>query len=152
LIIVGAVHLASPLTRIAQVVGFDVILVDPREAFASRERFPQVTQLIRKWPDEALREIALDNSAYIVVLTHDPKLDDPALMVALQSDARYVGALGSRRTNQKRMDRLRAAGLQHDQLSRLHAPVGLDLGGRSTEEIAVSIMAEIVREMNEGAR
>jgi xanthine dehydrogenase accessory factor len=140
------------LTKIANVVGFDVILVDPRKAFASRERFPQVTQLIRKWPDEALREIALDNSAYIVVLTHDPKLDDPALMVALQSDARYIGALGSRRTNQKRIDRLRAAGLQHDQLSRLHAPVGLDLGGRSTEEIAVSIMAEIVQEKNEGAR
>ena len=101
------------------------------------------------WPDEALQDMTLDKSTFIVVLTHDPKLDDPALSRALSSDARYIGALGSRRTNQKRMERLRRAGLSEDQLSRLHAPIGLDLGGRSSNEIAISIMAEIVQIRNE---
>ena len=107
-------------------------------------------QLVASWPDEALKNMTLGNSSYIVVLTHDPKLDDPALILALGSEASYVGALGSRRTNQKRLARLQQAGLTNDQLSRLHAPIGLDLGGRATEEIAVSIMAEIVQVRNKG--
>ena len=149
LIIIGAVHLSVPLITIANTIGFETILIDPREAFASHERFPHVDQLIQNWPDEALQEFVIDKSAYIVVLTHDPKLDDPALLSALTSDARYIGALGSRRTNQKRFERLRDAGLTEDQLSRLHAPIGLDLGGRSSNEIAISIMAEIVQVRNE---
>jgi len=149
LIIIGAVHLAVPLVTIANTIGFNTILVDPREAFSSRERFPDVDRLIQKWPDEAMNGILLDKSAYIVVLTHDPKLDDPALMCALKSDARYIGALGSQRTNQKRLKRLKAAGLSEDQLSRLHAPIGLDLGGRSPDEIAISILAEIVQIRNQ---
>jgi xanthine dehydrogenase accessory factor len=148
LIIIGAVHLSEPLITIANTLGFESILIDPREAFASRERFPHADQLVQTWPDMALQEYQLDKSAYIVVLTHDPKLDDPALITALSSDARYVGALGSKRTNQKRMDRLRSAGLNQNQLSRLHAPIGLELGGRSSTEIAISIMAEIVQVRN----
>ncbi len=149
LIIIGAVHLSEPLISISNSIGFDTILIDPREAFATKERFPEVGELLQKWPQEALNGLNLDNSAYIVVLTHDPKLDDPALLIALKSQARYVGALGSSRTNQKRMGRLRKAGLSEEQLSRLHAPIGLDLGGRSSSEIAVSIMAEIIKIRND---
>ena len=148
LIIIGAVHLSEPLITIANSIGFETILIDPREAFATRERFPHVDQLLGQWPQDALSDLVLDKSAYIVVLTHDPKLDDPALLLSLKSGARYVGALGSRRTNRKRMERLQKAGLTEDQLSRLHAPIGLDLGGRSSSEIAVSIMAEIVQVRN----
>lgn len=150
LIVVGAVHLAVPLIKIASILGFETFLVDPRQAFATRERFPNVDKLIVKWPDEALQEIGLDKSTYIVVLTHDPKLDDPALTFALSSGAGYIGALGSRRTNQKRIVRLLNAGLSETQISRLHAPIGLDLGGRSSDEIAISIMAEIVKVRNQG--
>lgn len=150
LIVVGAVHLAIPLIKMASMLGFETFLVDPRQAFATRERFPHVDKLFLKWPDEALQEIGLDNSTYVVVLTHDPKLDDPALVFALGSGAGYIGALGSRRTNQKRIDRLINAGLSETQISRLHAPIGLDLGGRSSDEIAISIMAEIVKVRNQG--
>ena len=150
LIVVGAVHLAIPLIQIASILGFETFLVDPRQAFATRERFPDVGKLILKWPDEALQEIGLDKSTYVVVLTHDPKLDDPALLFALNSGASYIGALGSRRTNQKRIDRLIKAGMTNTQISRLHAPIGLDLGGRSSDEIAISIMAEIVQVRNQG--
>ncbi len=148
LIIIGAVHLSEPLITIANSIGFETILIDPREAFATRERFPHVDHLLRQWPQDVLSDLKLDKSAYIVVLTHDPKLDDPALLLSLKSRARYVGALGSRRTNRKRMERLQKDGLTEDQLSRLHAPIGLDLGGRSSSEIAVSIMAEIVKIRN----
>ena len=148
LIIIGAVHLAEPLITMANTLGFETILIDPREAFATNERFPHVDKLIQEWPQDVLNDFSLDKSAYIVVLTHDPKLDDPALLVALESQARYVGALGSRRTNRKRMERLLKAGLSEDQISRLHAPIGLDLGGRSSSEIAVSIMAEIIKVRN----
>lgn len=151
LIVIGAVHLAVPLTEIADTIGFNTILIDPRKAFASHERFPHVAQLVQEWPDEGMKNLSLDNSAYIVVLTHDPKLDDPALMHALRSHARYVGALGSQRTNQKRIKRLKKAGLTDEELARLHAPIGMDLGGRSANEIAISIMAEIVKVKNEGA-
>jgi xanthine dehydrogenase accessory factor len=148
LIIIGAVHIAQPLITVAQTAGFDTILVDPRKAFATRERFPQVTELVQAWPQRALPKMALNSSAYLVVLTHDPKLDDPALELALKSNASYVGALGSRSTNRKRLARLREAGLTEEQISRLHAPIGLNIGGRSPGEIAVSIMAEIIQVRN----
>lgn len=145
LIIVGAVHLAEVLVQLGALVGFDTIVIDPRRAFATPERFPYATALRQSWPQEALEDMVLDHSAYVVVLTHDPKLDDPALQVALCSTARYVGALGSRRTNRLRLERLREAGLSEEDIARLHAPIGLDLGGRSPGEIAVSIMAEIIQ-------
>lgn len=149
LIIVGAVHFAEPLVVMANAVGFETIVVDPRGAFATRERFPQADVLLQEWPQHALPGMKLNHSAYVVTLTHDAKLDDPALIVALQSDARYVGALGSKRTNAKRHERLLEAGLTEEQLARLHAPVGLNLGGRSTAEIAVAIIAELVQVRNQ---
>jgi xanthine dehydrogenase accessory factor len=149
LIIVGAVHIAEPLVTMANAAGYETILVDPRSAFATRERFPHVDSLIGEWPGSALAGMKLNHSAYVVVLTHDPKLDDPALIEALQSDARYVGALGSKRTNRLRIERLREAGLTEEQIGRLHAPVGLDIGGRTPPEIAVSILAEIIKVRNE---
>lgn len=148
LIIVGAVHVAEPLIAIANIVGFDTILVDPRSAYATEERFPHAKQIVREWPHKALAGMKLNHSAYVVILTHDPKLDDPALTAVLPSGARYVGALGSRRTNRKRIERLREAGMEEVHIARLHAPIGLDLGGRSPEEIAVSIMAEIIQARN----
>lgn len=145
LVIIGAVHIAEPLVQIATLTGFDTILIDPRKAFNTPARFPDASALLRQWPQEALAQVSLDRSAYVVALTHDPKIDDPALEIALRSSARYVGALGSQRTNRLRLERLRRAGLSDEQLARLHAPVGLDLGGRSTAEIAVSIIAEIIQ-------
>lgn len=149
LIIVGAVHLSDPLITMANAVGFETILIDPREAFATRERFPHVDELICKWPQDALQSLELDSSSFVVILTHDPKVDDPALQLSLGSEAGYVGALGSRRTNKKRVERLRKAGIPETQISRLHAPVGLPLGGRSPGEIAVSVMAEIIQVKNQ---
>lgn len=148
LIIVGAVHIAEPLITMANAAGFDTILVDPRSAFASRERFPGADRLMQEWPDKALSKMKLNHSAYVVVLSHDPKLDDPALKTALRSKARYIGALGSKRTNRLRIERLREAGLTEDELGRLHAPVGLNLGGRTPPEIAVSILAEVIQVRN----
>jgi xanthine dehydrogenase accessory factor len=148
LIMVGAVDIANSLVPLARQLGFDTLIVDPRGAFATRERFPEATELIKEWPQKALPEMALDGSAYVAVLTHDPKLDDPALQVALRSEACYVGALGSKRTAEKRARRLREAGLTDEELARLHAPIGLPLGGRSPAEIAMSIMAEILQAKN----
>ena len=145
LIIVGAVHVAEVLVCMANLLGFDTIVVDPRVAFATRERFPQARQMIQQFPQHVLPGLALDASAYIAVLTHDPKLDDPTLHIALTSQARYVGAVGSQRTHTKRLERLRQAGLTDAQLARLHAPIGLPLGGRSPAEIALSIMAQITQ-------
>jgi xanthine dehydrogenase accessory factor len=136
------------LLSIAKIAGFDTIVVDPRAAFATGERCPHATQLVQEWPQSALPKLQLDHSAYVAVLTHDPKLDDPALQITLRSKASYVGALGSRRTNRERRKRLREAGLSDEQISRLHAPIGFDIGGRSPGEIAVSIMAEIVQIRN----
>ncbi len=144
LIVVGGVHVAIALVTLARTLGFETIVVDPRQAFGSAERFPHADRLVSKWPDEALREVGLTSSTAVAVLSHDPKLDDPALSVALPSPAFYVGALGSQKTQEKRRLRLREAGLSSDQLARLRAPIGLDLGGRSPEEIALSVMAEIV--------
>ena len=144
LVIVGAVHIAMALARLAKVLGFRVVVIDPRRRFATSERFPEADALLTKWPDEGLRVAGLNPSTAVAVLSHDPKLDDPALLVALRSPAGYVGALGSRRTHAQRVKRLLEAGLKEEELARLHAPIGLDLGGGSPEEIALSILAEIV--------
>ena len=142
LVIVGAVHIGQHLAGHAQSCGYDVVVVDPRPAFASEARFPGVT-LNTEWPDFALENLSLDTRSALVTLTHDPKLDDPALQVALRSPAFYVGALGSRKTQAARLKRLQAAGFEETEIARLKAPVGLDIGARSPAEIAVSIMAEI---------
>jgi xanthine dehydrogenase accessory factor len=141
--IVGAVHIAIPLVTFAKTLGFRTVVVDARGAFATPERFAHADELVMEWPDEAL-EGKLNSNSFVVLLTHDPKLDDPALKVALPSPARYVGALGSPNTHAKRLARLRGEGMPEDQLARLHAPIGLKIGGSTPEEIAVSIIAEIV--------
>ncbi|MBN1286577.1 MAG: XdhC family protein [Anaerolineae bacterium] len=145
LVVVGAVHIAEKLIAMANLLGFDTILIDPRKTFATEERFPHVQTLIQEWPQKALPRISLDRFAYVVSLTHDPKFDDPTLQIALGSDARYVGVLGSRRSHAMRLERLREAGLDEAQLARIHAPIGLPLGERSPAEIAVSILAEIIQ-------
>jgi xanthine dehydrogenase accessory factor len=144
LVIVGGVHIASALTHQAKSLGYQVYIVDPRSSFGSKERFPDVDGLISEWPDKALMELGLDRYTAVAVLSHDPKLDDPALQVALPSDAFYVGALGSRETQRKRRLRLEDSGLSEEDLSRLKGPIGLNLGGRSPAEIALSILAEVV--------
>jgi xanthine dehydrogenase accessory factor len=149
LLVVGAVHIAQALAPMAAAAGFEVVVIDPRGAFASAERFPGV-QLSDEWPDEALARLGLDAATALVALSHDPKLDDPALELALPSAAFYIGALGSRRTHEKRVGRLREAGLG-DLVGRIHSPIGLDLGGRAPAEIAVSILAEIIRVRYKGA-
>lgn len=148
LVIVGAVHIAQHLAPMAAAVGFAVTVIDPRTAFATAERFPGErfpgVALQTEWPDDALAAHGLDAATAVVTLSHDPKLDDPALRLALPSAAFYVGALGSRKTHAKRLERLRAAGLADDALARLHAPVGLPIGARSPAEIAVSALAQII--------
>ena len=141
--IVGAVHIAIPLVTFAKTLGFRIVVVDARGAFATPERFAHADELIMAWPDEAL-EGKLNSNSFVVLLTHDPKLDDPALKIALPSPARYVGALGSPRTHAKRLARLREDGMPEEQLARLHAPIGLSIGANTPEEIAVSIIAEVV--------
>jgi xanthine dehydrogenase accessory factor len=150
LLIVGAVHIAQALAVMATQAGFEVVVIDPRGAFASAERFPGV-QLSDEWPDEALARLGLDAATALVALSHDPKLDDPALELALPSELFYIGALGSRRTHEKRLERLRAAGLG-DLVGRIHSPIGLDLGGRAPAEIAVSILAEVIQVRYQGGR
>ena len=141
--IVGAVHIAIPLVTFAKTLGFRAVVVDARGAFATPERFAHADELIMAWPDEAL-EGKLNSNSFVVLLTHDPKLDDPALKIALPSPARYVGALGSPTTHAKRLVRLREDGVPEQQLAHLHAPIGLKLGASTPEEIAVSIIAEVV--------
>lgn len=150
LVVVGAVHIAAPLARMAATAGIDVYVVDPRAAFASTERFPEV-RLVRSWPGEALEELRPDHRTAVVTLTHDAKLDDPALTGALATQAFYVGALGSRRTHAKRLARLRDQGVAEEDIARIHAPVGLDIGARTPPEIAVSILAELVAHLREPA-
>jgi xanthine dehydrogenase accessory factor len=144
LVIVGAVHIAQPLVAMARCCGYLPIVVDPRSAFASVDRFPETT-LIDDWPDAGLRALKPDLRTAVVTLSHDPKLDDPALVAALESDAFYIGSLGSTRTHAKRVTRLRDAGFTDKQIARIHGPVGLDLGGRHPAEIAVSIMAQVTQ-------
>jgi len=145
LVIIGAVHISMALAKIARITGYEVEIIDPRRAFASIERFPDV-KLRAQWPEEALKEIHICPKTAVVVLTHDPKIDDPALIEALSSKAFYIGALGSSRTHADRLARLTMNGLSEESLQRIHAPVGLSIGAKSPQEIAVSIMAEIVQE------
>lgn len=150
LIVVGAVHIAQPLLTMARLAGYDCTLIDPRSAFGSAARFPGQT-ILDDWPDEAMEALAPDARTAVVTLTHDPKLDDPAIRIALGSGAFYIGCLGSTRTHAKRLDRLEAAGLGAVARARLHAPVGLDIGARSPAEIAISIMAQITQVLRRGA-
>ncbi len=143
LVIVGAVHIAAPLVGMASTAGLEVTVVDPRDAFASEERFPG-RQVVRSWPEEALAELRPDHRTAVVTLTHDAKLDDPALVAALGTSAFYVGSLGSRRTHAKRLERLREQGVDAAALDRIQAPIGLDIGARTPAEIAVAILAQVV--------
>lgn len=142
MIIVGAVHIAQALVPMARACGYAPVLIDPRGAFGSAERFPGET-ILDEWPDAAMAALKPDTRTAVVTLTHDPKLDDPAIMAALRSDVFYLGCLGSTRTHAKRVARLREAEFSTDDIARIHAPVGLDIGGRQPAEIAVSIMAEV---------
>ncbi|EKV31759.1 Carbon monoxide dehydrogenase F protein [Caenispirillum salinarum AK4] len=142
LVVVGAVHIAQHLVPMAVMTGYDVVVVDPREAFASPGRFSGVT-LTHDWPDEALEAMNLDDRTAVVTLTHDPKLDDPALHVALRSPVFYVGSLGSRKTHGQRVGRLERHGFSDAEIGRIHAPVGLNIGARSPAEIALSILAQV---------
>lgn len=147
-IAVGGVHITIALMALAKTLGYRTVVIDPRSAFGNQERFPNVDQLIQKWPQEAFQQIPITRSTAIAMLTHDPKLDDPALKIALSSPAFYVGALGSKTTQAKRRQRLFDEGLSEAQLNRLHGPIGLELGAGTPEEIAMSIMAEIVAVRN----
>lgn len=142
LVITGAVHISQTLAPIGKMLGYDVTIVDPRTAFASIERFPDV-KLIAEWPDVALPPLNVDRYTAFVALTHDPKIDDPALKHALARDCFYIGALGSKKTHARRVMRLQAAGLSNAEIARIHAPIGLAIGAASPAEIAVAIMAEI---------
>jgi xanthine dehydrogenase accessory factor len=142
LVIIGAVHIAQTLAPMAALAGYSVSIVDPRRAFATDARFPDV-KLIGEWPDEAMATMKLDRRTAVVTLAHDPKLDDPALQTALKADVFYVGALGSRKTHAARLGRLKAAGFSDAECTRIHGPVGLDIGALSPAEIAVSILAQI---------
>ena len=150
LAVVGAVHIAQALVPMARIAGFDPFIVDPRAAFGSEIRFPG-ERLLDSWPDEALAEAGLDARTALVLLTHDPKLDDPALHIALNSDAFYIGALGSTRTHAKRVERLGEAGFSPEQIARIRGPVGLDIGAASPPEIAVSILAQMVQALRRPA-
>ncbi len=143
LVIIGAIHIAIPLHRLARLMGYRITVVDARAKFATRERFPEADELIVAWPDEAMSKIPVDNSTYVVILTHDPKFDLPALRSVLKRDAGYIGAIGSRKTNQNRFDALRKEGFTEDELAKVHGPIGLDLGSRGAEETALGILAEI---------
>lgn len=144
MVIVGAVHIAQHLVGMARACGYQIIVVDPRVAFGTAARFPD-DKIVDDWPDDALAAIGLDARTAVVTLSHDPKLDDPAIQTALGADVFYLGCLGSTRTHAKRVDRLRAAGFRDADIARIDAPVGMDLGGRRPAEIAVSIMAQITR-------
>jgi xanthine dehydrogenase accessory factor len=143
LVIIGAIHIAIPLHRLAKLMGYRVTVIDARARFATRERFPEADELIVAWPDEAMSKLRLDHSTYVVILTHDPKFDLPALRSVLGKEVGYIGAIGSRKTNQNRFDKLRTEGFTEEQIARVHGPIGLDLGSRGAEETALGIMAEV---------
>lgn len=147
LILVGAVHIAQPLAQMAAVAGYDVAIVDPRASFATDARFPGV-KLVDEWPDDALKQLDPDRRTAVVTLTHDPKLDDPALAVALRSDAFYIGSLGSRRTHATRLQRLKDMGFKDSETARIHGPVGLNIEAITPAEIAVSILAQIIEALH----
>ncbi len=144
LLVIGAVHIAQALIPMARVAGYDVQLIDPRAAFATRDRFPGI-EIINQWPQEVMRELPLNSRTAVVTLSHDAKIDEPALKAALESDAFYIGALGSKKNHAKRLQRLAALGFDDETLARIAGPVGLPLGGRSPAEIAVSILAQIIQ-------
>jgi xanthine dehydrogenase accessory factor len=144
LVIIGAVHIAQSVIPIAQQLGYDVTVIDPRGAFATGARFPGIA-LHAEWPDEIILKIGLDPRTALIALTHDPKIDDPALQAALSSEVFYIGALGSKKTQASRAERLKAAGFTEAQLARIHGPIGLDIGAKGAPEIAVSIMGEVTR-------
>jgi xanthine dehydrogenase accessory factor len=148
LVVIGAVHISQALAPIGKLLGYDVTIVDPRTAFATPERFPDV-KVIAEWPDKALPPLNVDRYTAFVALTHDPKIDDPALLHALARDCFYIGALGSRKTHARRLDRLKQAGVSDADLGRIHAPVGLDIGAVSPAEIAVAIMAQITERLRQ---
>jgi xanthine dehydrogenase accessory factor len=145
LILVGGVHIAVALTSIAKTLGYHTIVIDPRRAFGSEARFPHVDQLIQAWPDKALAGIELTAETAVAMLTHDPKIDDPALKAVLDSPVFYIGALGSDKTQRQRRQRLRDMGFSDTQIKRIHGPIGLDIGATTPEEIALAVMAEIVQ-------
>ena len=144
LVMVGGVHIAVSLAALAKTLGYSTVVIDPRRAFGSQERFPHVDRLIQAWPEEAFEQITLTRNTCVAILTHDPKIDDPALKIVLNHPVFYVGVLGSRQTHEKRKQRLRADGLTQAQVDRLHAPIGLELGEETPEETALAILAEIV--------
>ena len=148
--IVGAVHISQTLAPLAVMCGYDVTVIDPRKAFASNERFPDIN-ISTAWPDEALEELIPDNRSAVVTLTHDPKLDDPALVSSLKSDAFYIGALGSKKTQAGRQQRLEEKGFSIQQQQRICGPVGLDIGAQSPAEIALSIMAQVTQHAHQGS-
>jgi xanthine dehydrogenase accessory factor len=148
LVIVGAVHISQALAPMAQSLGYDVFVVDPRTAFASPERFPDVP-LFADWPDVALPPLHVDRYTAFVALTHDPKIDDPALLHALSRECFYIGALGSRKTHAKRVARMKAAGLDDNAIARIHSPIGLDIGAVSPPEIAVAVIGEITQRLRQ---
>lgn len=149
LIVIGAVHIAQPLVELAGMCGYDVSLVDPRETFATTERFPGI-DISHDWPDDAIQALQPDSRTAVVTLTHDPKIDDAALLEIIDSDVFYIGSLGSRRTHQKRCERLGRLGIARESLARINAPVGLDIGASGPGEIAVSIMAELTQALRRG--
>lgn len=149
MIVVGAVHIAQALLSVARTCGYDCTLIDPRSAFGSAARFPGEV-IVEEWPDEAMEALAPDTRTAIVTLTHDPKLDDPAIRIALRSGAFYLGCLGSSKTHAKRVERLQAAGFTQGEIARIHAPVGLDIGAKTPAEIAVSVMAQITQRLRKG--
>lgn len=144
LVVIGAVHIAIPLVTFGQTLGFRTTVIDARGHFATDERFPHADRLIEAWPDEALAQLSLHPGVAAVCLAHDPKFEDPAMEVLLRSDAGYIGAVGSRATSNERRERLKAAGFTDEQLDRIHGPVGINIGAKTPEEIAVSIVAEII--------
>jgi xanthine dehydrogenase accessory factor len=148
LVVIGAVHISQALAPIAKLLGYDVTIVDPRTAFATPERFPDV-KVIAEWPDKALSPLNVDRYTAFVALTHDPKIDDPALLHALARDCFYIGALGSRKTHARRLERLKQQGVSDAELTRIHAPIGLDIGAVSPAEIAVAIMAQITERLRQ---
>lgn len=148
LVILGAVHVAIPLTCFARELGFYVVVADPRAKFANRERFPEANEVWVEWPDETFAHLTVDENTYLALLTHDPKIDEPALVAALQTSARYVGAIGSRKTHADRFERMACLGITREQMQRVCSPIGLDLGGRTSAETALSIISEIVAVKN----
>ncbi|MGC4108745.1 MAG: XdhC family protein [Thermomicrobiales bacterium] len=148
LVIVGAIHIAQALVPLAKTLGFRVVLVDARAALATRARFPEADEIVVAWPDDAYGKLTITPKTFITVLTHDPKFDEPAIVGALATDALYVGAIGSRKTNEERRGRLLAAGVTEEQIARLRGPIGLDLGGGTPEEMALSIAAEMIAVKN----